>query len=240
MENLGRGARLIGDLKMSEDVDQVTKNPTLPTEPIDQTMKLSMSKRGDVTYYTLEADAGEAKKHMRTFGTESPDFFYGLLQQIVNAGSKGTYPDEQGIKFILGFITGNQPRDEMEATLLAQIGACQVATMRMANRLAHAETLQEQDSAERAFNKLARTSAALVETFQRYRAASEHKIIVQHVSVNDGGQAIVGNVTPPARRMALKKGERVTPALAEARRTAIQVADRSQRTPVPLHRRSKR
>ena len=225
---------------MSEDVDQVTKNPTLPTEPIDQTMKLSMSKRGDVTYYTLEADAGEAKKHMRTFGTKSPDFFYGLLQQIVNAGSKGTYPDEQGIKFILGFITGNKPRDEMEATLLAQIGACQVATMRMANRLAHAETLQEQDSAERAFNKLARTSAALVETFQRYRAASEHKIIVQHVSVNDGGQAIVGNVTPPARRMALKKGERVTPALAEARRTAIQVADRSQRTPVPLHRRSKR
>jgi hypothetical protein len=203
-------------------------------------MKLSMSKRGDVTYYTLEADAGEAKKHMRTFGTKSPDFFYGLLQQIVNAGSKGTYPDEQGIKFILGFITGNQPRDEMEATLLAQIGACQVATMRMANRLAHAETLQEQDSAERAFNKLARTSAALVETFQRYRAASEHKVIVQHVSVNDGGQAIVGNVTPPARRMALKKGERVTPALAEARRTAIQVADRSQRTPVPPQRRSKR
>ena len=225
---------------MSEDVDQVADNPTLPTEPIDQTMKLSMSKRGDVTYYTLEADAGEAKKHMRTFGTKSPDFFYGLLQQIVNAGSKGTYPDEQGIKFILGFITGNQPRDEMEATLLAQIGACQVATMRMANRLAHAETLQEQDSAERAFNKLARTSAALVETFQRYRAASEHKVIVQHVSVNDGGQAIVGNVTPPARRMALKKGERVTPALAEARRTAIQVADRSQRTPVPLQRRSKR
>lgn len=225
---------------MSEDVDQVAENPTLPTEPIDQTTKLSMSKRGDVTYYTLEADAGEAKKHMRTFGTKSPDFFYGLLQQIVNAGSKGTYPDEQGIKFILGFITGNQPRDEMEATLLAQIGACQVATMRMANRLAHAETLQEQDSAERAFNKLARTSAALVETFQRYRAASEHKVIVQHVSVNDGGQAIVGNVTPPARRMALKKGERVTPALAEARRTAIQVADRSQRTPVPLQRRSKR
>jgi hypothetical protein len=107
IENLGRGARLIGDLKMSEHVDQVAENPTLPTEPIDPTMKLSMSKMGDVTYYTLEADAGEAKNHMRTFGTKGPDFFYGLLQQIVNAGSKGAYPDEQGIKFILGFITGN-------------------------------------------------------------------------------------------------------------------------------------
>jgi hypothetical protein len=38
---------------MSEDVDQVADNPTLPTETIDQTMKLSMTKRGDVTYYTL-------------------------------------------------------------------------------------------------------------------------------------------------------------------------------------------
>jgi hypothetical protein len=225
---------------MSEDVDQVADNPTLPTEPINQPMKLSMSKGGDVTYYTLEADAGEAKNHMRTFGTKSLDFFYGLLQQVVNAGSKGTYPDEQGIKFMLGFTTGNKPRDEIEAALLAQFAACQVATMRMANRLAHAETLQAQDSAERGFNRLARTSAALVKTFQRYRAASEHKVIVQHVSVNDGGQAIVGNVTQRARKMALKKRRRVTPALVDARRTAIEVADQPQRTPVPLQRRQKR
>ena len=222
---------------MSKDVHQVVDNQTLPTQPNDQSMKLSMCKIGDVTHYTLEADAGGAKNHMRTFGTKNPDFFYGLLQQVVNAGSKGAHPDEQGIRFILGFITGNKPRDEMEATLLAQMGACQVATMRMANRLAHAETLQEVDSAERAFNKLARTSAALVETFQRYRAASEHKVIVQHVSVNDGGQAIVGNVTPRARRIALKKRGPVTPALADARRTAIEVADRPQRTRVPLQRR---
>jgi hypothetical protein len=107
----------------------------------------------------------------------------------------------------------------------------------MANRLAHAEALQAQDSAERAFNKLARTSAALVETFQRCRAASEHKVIVQHVSVNDGGQAIVGNVTPPARRKALKEGRDA--ALADARRPPIEVADLQRRTPVPVQRRSK-
>jgi hypothetical protein len=33
MENLGRGARLIGDLKMSEDVEQVTENPTSQLNP---------------------------------------------------------------------------------------------------------------------------------------------------------------------------------------------------------------
>jgi hypothetical protein len=170
---------------------------------------------------------------------KAPISFSACFNKSSMQAQKGEYPDEQGIKFMLGLITGKKPRDEIEATLLAQFGACQVATMRMANRLAHAETLQEQDSAERAFNKLARTSVALVEAFQRYRAASEHKVIVQHVSVNDGGQAIVGNVTQRAHKTALKKRGRVRPAIADARRTAIDLTDQPQRAPVSLRRRSK-
>jgi len=34
-----------------------------------------------------------------------------------------------------------------------------------------------------------------MEALKRYRASSEQKIVVQHVNVSDGGQAIVGNVT---------------------------------------------
>jgi hypothetical protein len=43
-------------------------------------------------------------------------------------------------------------------------------------------------------NKLARTFAAQVEALKKYRSAGEQTIKVQHVTVNDGGQAIVGNV----------------------------------------------
>ena len=51
--NLRRGGRLANRRsEMSEDIDQVAENTTLPTEPFDQTMKLRMSKSGDVTYYT--------------------------------------------------------------------------------------------------------------------------------------------------------------------------------------------
>jgi len=49
-------------------------------------------------------------------------------------------------------------------------------------------------SAERAFNKLARTFAAQVEALKRYRTGGEQKVTVEHVTVNEGGQAIVGNV----------------------------------------------
>ena len=51
-----------------------------------------------------------------------------------------------------------------------------------------------QDSAERAFNKLARIFAAQLEALRRYRTG-EQRVAVQHVTVKDGGQAIVGSVT---------------------------------------------
>ena len=52
---------------------------------------------------------------------------------------------------------------------------------------------------KRALNKLARTFAMQVEPLKRYRTGGEQKVTVQHVSVGDGGQAIVGNVTQAAR-----------------------------------------
>ncbi len=43
-------------------------------------------------------------------------------------------------------------------------------------------------------NKLARTFAAQLEALKKYRSTGEQSIRVQHVTVNEGGQAIVGNV----------------------------------------------
>ena len=51
---------------------------------------------------------------------------------------------------------------------------------------------RQQDSAERAFNKLAKTSAAQMEALKRYRTGGQQKVTVEHVTVNQGGQAIVG------------------------------------------------
>ena len=178
---------------------------------------------------------------MRAFGTKEPDFVHGLIHQIASAGSKGRNPDEAGIKFMLAAFKGIEPRDQIEAMLAAQMVAVHVATMRFANRLGHAETLQEQDSAERTFNKLARTFAAQVEALQRYRAGSEERVIVQqNVSVGDGGQAIVGNVTRPSPRHELKKDVAVTSALADARQRPMNIIEERQRAPVPLPRGQKK
>jgi hypothetical protein len=65
--------------------------------------------------------------------------------------------------------------------------------------LAHVDNIPQQDSAERAFNKLARAFAAQVEAFKRYRTGGQQTVTVEHVTVNDGGQAVVGNVTHGGR-----------------------------------------
>ena len=83
-------------------------------------------------------------------------------------------------------------RDELETLLAVQMGAIHQATMMMARRLNHVETIPQQDAAERALNKLARTYAMQMEALKRYRTGGQQKVTVEHVKVNAGGQAIVG------------------------------------------------
>jgi hypothetical protein len=136
---------------------------------------------------------------MDALGTADFDFFNGLLDQLANAGSKGGQIDGRRLNFMLSVVKGIQPRDQLEVMLAAQMAAVHMATMTFARRLAHVENIAQQDSAERAFNKLSRTFATLMETLKRYRTGGEQKVTVQHVSVAEGGQAIVGNVTQAQR-----------------------------------------
>ena len=53
-------------------------------------------------------------------------------------------------------------------------------------------------------NKLARTFAAQVEALKRYRSGGEQTVRIEYVTVNDGGQAIVGNVTHGGRGLSAK------------------------------------
>src|SRR5271168_1882974 len=137
---------------------------------------------------------------MESLGTADFDFYDGLLTQLVNVGTQGKNPDERGTNFMLAMVRGVGPKDEIEAMMAAQMAAVHVTTMTFARRLAHVDNILQQDSAERAFNKLARTFAIQWEALKRYRTGGEQKVTVQHVTVNEGGQAIVGAVSQALAR----------------------------------------
>jgi hypothetical protein len=142
---------------------------------------------------------------MGALGTTDADFTDGLLGQLANVGTQGRAVDERGINFLLAVIKGVEPKDQVEAMLAAQMAAVHNATMTFARRLAHVDNIPQQDSAERAFNKLARTFAAQVEALKRYRTGGEQTVRVEHVTVNAGGQAIVGTVTHGGRGSSEKR-----------------------------------
>jgi hypothetical protein len=131
---------------------------------------------------------------MDALGTADLDFVDGILSQLFDAASKRQDIDERSFNFLLSVIKGIGPRDQIEAMLAAQMAVVQLVTMTFGGRLARADTIPQQDSAERAFNKLTRTFVAQMEALKRYRNGGEQRMAVQNVSVNDGGQAIVGNV----------------------------------------------
>lgn len=126
--------------------------------------------------------------------TTSIDFLEGIISQLANVATIGRKPDQGGTNFALAVVKGISPRDQLETMLATQMAAIHLATMTFARRLAHVDNIPQQDSAERALNKLARTFTTQMETLKRYRTGGEQKVTVHHVTVNEGGQAIVGTV----------------------------------------------
>jgi hypothetical protein len=129
---------------------------------------------------------------MNSCGTVDVNFLNPLLTQLANATGKGM--QETNLNFALSVIADIKPKDQMEAMLAAQMACVHIASMTFARRLAHCDTVPQQDSVEKAYNKLLRTFTTQMEALRKYRTGGEQKVTVHHVQVNEGGQAIVGNV----------------------------------------------
>jgi hypothetical protein len=71
-----------------------------------------------------------------------------------------------------------------------------------------------------------------LEAINRLESGGEQKVTVQNVSVSEGGQAIVGNVTQGAREKPAEK----TPSLTDARQAAMPIIGTPAFSPVPAKR----
>jgi hypothetical protein len=219
-----------------QDPDPGTLNYNRPCTT-SQGVSFSSVKRENRTYLTFELNGEEeTSQFMKAFGSQDPDFVFELIRQVANTTPNSRFPDEQGIKFMMSVIRGLKPRDQTEAMIGTQMAAVHSAMMTAANRLAHAETSAEIDSAERALNKLGRTFAALVETVNRYRNGGEQNVMVQHLSIAEAGQAIVGNLTRSARKSKPQKAAEKMAALIDGRQPAVEIIQEPTRVKVPLPR----
>jgi hypothetical protein len=93
-------------------------------------------------------------------------------------------------------LIGAKPQNELEGMLVSQMIACHAASLECHRRA----MLPEQAIEARQLNlsaatKLSRTYAALLEALNRHRGKGRQVIRIERVTVEAGGQAIVGAVT---------------------------------------------
>lgn len=95
----------------------------------------------------------------------------------------------------MAILTGIQPRDELEGLPAAQMISVHNMAMRtMDLAMLGGQTFEGKKSNVNYATKMLRTFMTQMETLKRYRTGGQQKMIVEHVHVGEGGQAIVGTV----------------------------------------------
>ena len=120
------------------------------------------------------------------------DMFINQMMHVVNPGGEDHIKALNKISPLLHAI---QPTDELEAMLAVQMIGIHTISMEMMNRaMITDQTIEGVNYNVNRVTKLSRTFIAQMEALKKHRGKGKQKITVEHVTVNEGGQAIVGNV----------------------------------------------
>lgn len=165
---------------------------------------------------------------MRAIGAEDMDFLQGILSQLAGAGSQNGVINQANLDFMLSIIKGIKPKDQIGAMLAAQMAVTHFAMMKFSQQLMHCDTVPQLDSLGGLVNKLARTFATQTDVLQRYRSGGEQKVTIQNVSVSEGGQAIVGNVTQKTSDGSKAKAATAPAAITDAHSAPMPIIERSE------------
>jgi hypothetical protein len=94
-------------------------------------------------------------------------------------------------------IEAAAPRDEIEAALAVQMACTHSAAVSVLARFSDGGGTERRVVAlASAAARLLRAYSVQVETFRRLRHGGDQYVRVEHVHVNDGAQAVIGNVRP--------------------------------------------
>ena len=134
-----------------------------------------------------------------TLGTRSNDFVNASLLQLQAAARSpfGTI-SETNINAALAMIEAAAPKNEIEGALAVQMACTHTAAMAILAKLDSGFGTERRIAAfGSAAARLMRTFATQVEVLRRLRNGGQQIVRVEHVHVNDGGQAIIGNLKKP-------------------------------------------
>ena len=162
-------------------------------------VKVKAFNKGQNCYIKLQDpdDLLNMVKFSEAMGTTDLDLQNHLLNQVIQT-FKGTGLDGDKVasasNCTLSTLSGIQPQDEIEAMLAVQMIGVHNMAMDCLGRASRTDNVEFLRTYMNGAAKLLRTFVAQMEALKKNRTGGQQKMVVEHVHVNKGGQAIVGNV----------------------------------------------
>ncbi len=131
-------------------------------------------------------------------GTNDPELAQWLLNQVCETlWLPAELSDEERLQRfqpVIAVLCGIKPQDEVEGMLATQMVATHAAAMECLRRsMIQDQDFKGHDNNLRHAEKLMSIFAKQLETLNRNRGKGQQKITIEHVNVESGGQAMVGN-----------------------------------------------
>lgn len=130
-------------------------------------------------------------------GTVDMDLANRLTAQVVNAAPAWLLSKPENHNAALAMLNGIRPKNELEGMIGVQMVASHNLAMEFLRRaVGKDQTSEGTDLNLNRATKLLRSFTTQLEALNRLRGRGQQRITVEHVTVHDGGQAIVGNIAP--------------------------------------------
>ena len=132
----------------------------------------------------------------KALGTVSTDFVRASLLPL-QAAVRSPYGtiSETAIDAAFAMIEAAAPRDELEGALSVQMACTHTAAMSVLAKMDSGLGTERRIAAfGSAAARLMRAYAIQVEVLRRLRTGGQQFMRIEHVHVNDGGQAVIGNI----------------------------------------------
>ena len=134
------------------------------------------------------------KKLAEVFGTRDCQLAHTLLSQAISAIAGSAAPDADLANAVVAMVTDLKPKDSYEALLGVQTVVGHFRAMHLMAKSRGKESFGVGEDALKQAMQLMRLATKQIEALSRYRNRGQQHMVVEHVHVHEGGQAIVGPV----------------------------------------------
>lgn len=160
----------------------------------------------DYFYYSTKTENGTPLEQHKLIeaafseasGSSDHMFSYDLVMKCIRASYIGKAHNESDFaslsNSIINVLTSMKPADEIEGMLITRLIAIHNLSMHSLICAVNNEaTTEGRDNNINRSTKLFRVYNETLEALMRYRRKGEQRVVVQHVNVNDGAQAMIGH-----------------------------------------------